>query len=164
VGGGSACAFWPPGSAKIQRSACALSKPGAAGRICWFRAPALVVGTISGRPKIDNWPSQRNLSRAWAVGPGFCPGTKLCAGHPISMRYFTCEVTPRITMNGRIWAVTGGTLTRCSRISGPLRAIPAGEMAVVDHALRVHGIEARRVVDASIVPRLVGGNTNAPTM
>jgi choline dehydrogenase-like flavoprotein len=38
------------------------------------------------------------------------------------------------------------------------------EMAVVDDELRVHGLEALRVVDASIMPTLIGGNTNAPTM
>ncbi|MFU8882431.1 MAG: GMC oxidoreductase, partial [Rhodobacterales bacterium] len=38
------------------------------------------------------------------------------------------------------------------------------EMAVVDPELRVHGIEGLRVVDASVMPRLIGGNTNAPTM
>jgi choline dehydrogenase len=36
--------------------------------------------------------------------------------------------------------------------------------AVVDSELRVHGIEGLRVVDASIMPTVIGGNTNAPTM
>jgi choline dehydrogenase len=40
----------------------------------------------------------------------------------------------------------------------------ADPMAVVDDQLRVHGIEGLRVADASIMPTLTSGNTNAPSI
>jgi choline dehydrogenase len=41
---------------------------------------------------------------------------------------------------------------------------PDARTAVVDARLRVHGVSALRVVDASVFPNLTSGNTNTPTL
>jgi choline dehydrogenase-like flavoprotein len=38
------------------------------------------------------------------------------------------------------------------------------DLSVVDPELRVHGLKGLRIVDASVMPTIIGGNTNAPTM
>ena len=47
---------------------------------------------------------------------------------------------------------------------GSCRMGPDATDAVVDARLRVHGLEGLRVVDSSIMPRIVGGNTMAPSI
>jgi choline dehydrogenase len=47
---------------------------------------------------------------------------------------------------------------------GTCRMSDVGDDAVVDSRLRVHGLKSLRVVDASVMPIIPGGNTNAPTI
>jgi len=48
---------------------------------------------------------------------------------------------------------------------GTCKMGPANDpMAVVDDQLRVRGVQGLRVADASIMPTLIGGNTNAPSI
>jgi choline dehydrogenase len=42
--------------------------------------------------------------------------------------------------------------------------LPSDPMAVVDERLRITGLERLRVIDASVMPAITSGNTNAPTM
>jgi choline dehydrogenase-like flavoprotein len=48
--------------------------------------------------------------------------------------------------------------------AGTARMSDTHSQAVVDSQLRVHGLQGLRVVDASIMPTITGGNTNAPTI
>jgi choline dehydrogenase len=90
---------------------------------------------------------------------------RLIAGQPALARYIERELMPgpdavtdeHLLDHARTWGTT---------IYHPVGtcAMGHGPAAVVDPQLRVHGVDGLRVVDASVMPRLVSGNTNAPTI
>jgi choline dehydrogenase len=63
-------------------------------------------------------------------------------------------------------AIADSVRNRVETLYHPVGTCKMGSdsMAVVDARLRVHGIDRLRVVDASVMPTIVGGNTNAPTI
>lgn len=69
-------------------------------------------------------------------------------------------------LDGTDESLTADIRARADTIYHPVGTCRMGRdaMAVVDPALRVHGLEGLRVVDASVMPTLIGGNTNAPTI
>lgn len=52
----------------------------------------------------------------------------------------------------------------CTCAMGPVSTRDAPVQTVVGPDLKVHGVEGLRVADASVMPELIGGNTNAPTI
>ena len=86
------------------------------------------------------------------------PGLKAIAGR---------QVSPDVTLasDAEIDAWIRRTAETIYHPVGSCRMGAAGDaMAVVDAELKVMGVEGLRVIDASVMPTLVGGNTNAPTI
>jgi choline dehydrogenase-like flavoprotein len=78
--------------------------------------------------------------------------THHCGGMPpFTDDYFKCFIEH---WSGHIWHFVG----TCKM--GPL----SDAWSVVDSKLKVHGVDGLRIVDASIMPTIVGGNTNAPVI
>ena len=76
----------------------------------------------------------------------------LCKSHePWSDEYYKCVVRNNVlTVHHPVGTCKMGTLNDST--------------AVVDSSLKVIGIQNLRVIDASVMPRIVGGNTNAATV
>ena len=84
---------------------------------------------------------------------------------PAMARYSTGEIWPGAEVAGddQIDAFVRSAAGTVYHPVGTCR-MGVGVESVVDEQLRVHGIAGLRVVDASVMPTIVGGNTNAPTI
>lgn len=94
-----------------------------------------------------------------------CGNTGL--GHADVLPHYSREVFPGATVSGDAEILDfarqyGGTAYHHTSTA---RMGPAGDRnAVVDPQLRVFGMEGLRVADASVMPSITSGNTNAPTI
>lgn len=100
----------------------------------------IVKGIQLARKIADHAPLKPHVTEEYAPGPGV----------PLEDEAATLDWARRTSVT--IYHPTG----TCSMGTGP--------EAVVDARLRVHGIGGLRVADASIMPRIVSGNTNAPSI
>jgi len=95
-------------------------------------------------------------------------GVKLCrriASSKAFANYCSSELIPgpKVQSDEEIATFIRGALQTLYHPVGTCK-MGCDEMAVVDSELRVRGVDRVRVVDASIMPRIPAGNTNAPTM
>lgn len=93
--------------------------------------------------------------------------TRRLVSAPALARYRPREYRPgpHLTGDGELVQAAGDIGTTIFHPVGTARmGLQDDPMAVTDERLRVIGIDGLRVVDASIMPRITSGNTNAPTM
>ena len=100
--------------------------------------------------------------RALQAGIALC---RKIAGQPALKPYIVEEITPGagVTSESDLVAFVRETGVSNQHPTSSC-AMGTGTNTVVDPRLRVHGIAGLRVVDASVMPVVVGGNTNAPTI
>ena len=97
---------------------------------------------------------------------GLREARRILAAEPFR-RFVGAEVTPgaQHVSDAELEAAIRQQVGTAYHPVGTCKMGPASDPhAVVDARLRVHGLEGLRVVDASIMPNIIGGNTNAPTL
>ena len=93
--------------------------------------------------------------------------TRRIVAMPALAKYRPREVKPGVQFQSddELARLAGDIGTTIFHPVGTCRMGPAGDAgAVVDARLRVHGVAGLRVADASVMPTITSGNTNAPTL
>jgi choline dehydrogenase-like flavoprotein len=89
----------------------------------------------------------------------------LAAPAMASYRGMELRPGPKVQSREDLEEFIRGSVTTSFHPVGTCKMAPESDpMAVVDHTLQVRGIGGLRVADASIMPTIIGGNTNAPSM
>ncbi len=135
-----------------------LVSPRARGRV-WLRSadptdkPRIVTNTLSEPEDMASLVAGVKLARR-------------IAAQPAAAEIVTKEIKPGpdATDDAELEADVRRRLMLIYHPVGTCRMSDTADDAVVDSRLRVHGLEGLRVVDASIMPVIPGGNTNAPTI
>jgi choline dehydrogenase/4-pyridoxate dehydrogenase len=87
------------------------------------------------------------------------------AAQPAMREFIEKEIAPGADADADIDALIRATGITVHHPIGTCRMGPTADpLAVVDASLRVRGVDDLRVVDASVMPDLVGGNINAPVI
>ena len=93
--------------------------------------------------------------------------TRRIAAQPALARYAPRELKPGVQYQSddELWRLAGDIGTTIFHPVGTCKMGPADDrLAVVDSQLRVRGVAGLRIADASVMPTLTSGNTNAPTL
>ena len=117
-----------------------------------LRAPRKLRNTLRARDTdnvlVLNWATEGEIRINW--------GDKL-------NHYLAAKISGRQVLHrADVYAVGSTPVYYC--VGSHLATACADPRAVVDARLRVHGVQGLRVVDASVMPLLVSGNTNAATI
>jgi choline dehydrogenase-like flavoprotein len=117
-----------------------------------YSPPAIDSRLLSHPDDIKTLVAGMRIARQWLATPAFSSVRKE-------------EMVPGITQQSDA-ALAQSARNTIGVVYHPVGTCKMGNdaAAVVDAQLRVHGLQGLRVVDASIMPTLVGGNTNAPTI
>ncbi|MEC7760839.1 MAG: choline dehydrogenase [Pseudomonadota bacterium] len=115
-------------------------------------APSMIGNYLAAQSDIDTTIAGVRALRRVVAQPAFDPyrGREVNPGEHVDS---DAEITAWLRETGATTFHQSGT---CAMGQGP--------MAVLDERLRVRGIRGLRVADASVMPRIVTGNTNAPSI
>jgi choline dehydrogenase len=135
-----------------------LVSPKARGQV-WLRSadptakPRILTNTLSEPDDVESLVAGMMLAR------------EIAAQSPLRETLLS-ELKPGATASGRedLAADLRRRLMLIYHPVGTARMSDTHEQAVVDSQLRVHGLQGLRVIDASVMPLIPGGNTNAPTI